>query len=977
MIVVFLLFFFSGCAALIYELLWFRQLGFTFGNTVHAATAVVTAYMAGLALGAMWIARNADRARRPVRWFATFESMIGLYALAVPFLFQAVRLAYRFVYQHISTSTTMLTPFRFFLAMIVMLLPTFLMGATLPLLSRGLASREEGFGRRLGLLYGFNTLGAVTGLVAAGFFLIPALGLRGTNWVAVSCNLGVALFALIVDARSRAVSYTAIQEVPESDPDALARRALWSTALCGFVALGFEVVWFRALVLVFGSTTYSFSAMLATFLAGIGLGAAVFGGLADRARKPLLLLAASQIITGVYSLAILHRFDHQPELLVNFLIKHGFAWRNLLTSQFLITAEFLLVPTLMMGLAFTAAGKALRHSLGDSARAVASGYIWNTAGCVVGSLCAGFIFLPRFGLQNSLLVFAVLAIALAAWLVASESRRIPVYAASVAAVVLAVGIAWSSPRWCKPVLAAGAYFSPWNFERNGKSNLFDQLDAQELLFYREGVTATASVSRGDNMTLTFSMDGKVEADSSPQDMALQRMLGHLPMLFHPNPKSVMNLGLGAGVTFGSLSCYPLDHLEVVEIEPTVTNVARILNAFNHAVIEQTNAIVTINDGRNHLFCTMQKYDVIASDPYEPVVGGAAHLFTVEHFRQARERLNSGGIMCQWVPMYEMSRRDFLTIIRSFVNVFPQSCLFFTGVDVVLLGFKDQVHLSLEDVRRKFEIPKVRASLAELGFTKPETIVGMFVADMSAAKQFTGDGPLNTDNDPVIEYSTPKSAVHFTTDQNQQVLLDNFTPLPAALLAGCEDTSISAMQRSHASLQKTIEASVHRDRGDVQSFFNLLRTAHEEAPDNPVIANELGLSLVAAAKNSIAQNDRDTAAAMLQYALGMNPRDFWTLFHLSGLAIGSRNFEFARDGVSRLIAAHPEAPLAWIQKARIEITYGCHDDAATSIARALELGGDKPNICTEVAKLYTAINRPTDARIASDKADKARAARRPK
>lgn len=972
------LFFVSGCAALIYELLWFRQLGFIFGNTVYAATAVVTAFMTGLALGSLWIGRISAVCKRPLLWFAAFETCIGMYALLMPTLFVGIRLAYRWLYQDVSADLPTLMVFRFVLALIVMLFPTFLMGATLPLLARCLPSDGESFGRRLGWLYGVNTIGAVTGIVAGGFFLLPLIGLNWSNVAAAASNFAVAGMALLL-MRGSASRVESVYEAPTGNRDnRQVRLALIGTLLAGFLALGFEVLWFRALVLVFGSTTYSFSVMLATFLAGIGLGSVVFGRLCDRFARPLVWLGVAQLISGAATLVALRSFDHQPEFLVQHLIEQGFEWRNLLVGQIAITAKSLMVPTLMMGLTFTATSKALQQIFGDPARAISLGYSWNTVGCVLGSLCAGFLLLPAAGLQLSLYTLAILAcIVGAAYFVATIDRTWIRWSAATFAILLAATLAVPRVPWCREVLAAGAYFSPWNFVRDGKLAFAERLNSEELLFYREGTTATASVTRTDDMSLYFSMDGKVEADTTPRGMVVQRMIGHLPMLFHPNPKAVMNLGLGAGVTFGSLSCYPVDHLEVVEIEPAVTNVARIWNAYNHAVIEKTNAIVTINDGRNHLFCTPIKYDVITSDPFEPVVGGASHLFTVEHFRQARARLNPDGIMCQWVPMYEMSRHDFLTIIRSFVHIYPDSALFFTGLDVVMLGFNNKVHLDIRDVRAKFSIPSVSNSLADVGFTSPEAIMGMYVSDMGRAEKLTGPGPLNSDTLPIIEFSTPKSAVHFTAEQNQQVLLDNFTPLPAALLANSDTNSITAMNNEHDALRLALEASILRNAGRSDDSFVTLKKARDLAPANPVIRNELTAMLVSSADNLLIQGQLEDASHQFQTALQLNPREFWALFHMITLAMQANRPDYARATLDHALAAYPESPLIWMQKAKFELTTSDVASARKSMDHAITLAPTKPRVWTEAALLYTAMNLPEKAAEARAIAERQRRARLPR
>ena len=880
MIPIVLLFFFSGFAALVYELLWFRQLGFVFGNTVHAATAVLTAYMAGLALGARLFGRRVEQSRNPIRLFGILEVLIGLYALLVPILFLVLRLVYRFLYQHVSDAPMVLTPVWFFLAIFIMVLPTILMGGTLPVLTQGLARQDERFGTRLSLLYGVNTFGAMTGLLTGGFFMIPGLGLRGTNFTAVAINLAIGAAALLLARRygnSDADATAAAPVRPRAPLGRSARTVLIAAALAGFLGLALEVVWFRTLVLVFGSTTYSFCVMLAVFLFGIAVGSVMLGWIVDRTKNHQALLALCFLIMGAYTIFSMHLFNRQPEFLLQHLAKNNFAWKGMLQAKMLITLSFLLVPTLVLGFIFNITAKVVRREDDSSGDAVGRVYWYNTFGAVAGSLAAGFVLLPLAGIAKSLfgLGMAALAGGLLLCLVSRPLKWQNSFTGGLA-VLVAIAALVVRPQWDPLVLTSGAYFNATEFVPNGKIIFWDKLSNQHLRYYHEGVTATISVVETKDGTLYYVSGGKVEADSSKVSMMLQRLQGHLPMLFHPNPRRVVNIGLGAGVTFGALGCYPTDHLEVVEIEPNVVDVAEEWGERNHNIIRREDAKVTIGDGRNYLFCTTNKFDVITSDPFEPVHSGAGHLYTVEHFRQVRERLAEGGIMGQYLPLYEMSREDFFIIMRSFAEVFPASVLFFTGTDTVMLGFKDDViDIHAEQVRAKFDIPAVRESLADIGVTRPETILEMFVADLS--KMLTEDNEnlvLNTDNLPIIEFSTPKSALRFTNFANAKVLLDHFTAIPPELLEGFSEEQVVAIQSGHDALRLVLEAAILKDKGNIGEAYTKLAKAKELGPDNPVITNEAVDTLITSARTLEA--DGAGRAGGLPVSYGPAPRRLFLL-----------------------------------------------------------------------------------------------------
>ncbi|HDL77392.1 MAG TPA: hypothetical protein ENG36_01320, partial [Lentisphaerae bacterium] len=655
--------------------LWQRALGLVFGNTVYATSTVLVAVMLGFAVGAMLFGGVARRSRNPLFLFGLVEIGIGLSALMVPAAFSSIRGLYRILYLHSGTFTGPLTLVRFSLSVAVLLLPTVLMGGTLPLLVEFYARDLQTFGRRVGLLYGFNTFGAVAGVLACTFLLLPWTGVPVTRMTAVAINFAAGLAALWMSrgcVRPAAPRLDAGDGHEKESPTARDRGWIWglmAAALSGFLALGFEVAWYRAFIMVYGSTTYSFGSMLAVFLAGIGAGSLLAGRWLDRwPQHAFLMLGASSILIGVSSLIAIGRFDAEPEFLLRFLVRHDFRWSAMIASKMFITAKAMLVPALCFGFNFTAAARIVRRALFSSGAATAAVYATNTAGAVTGALLVGFALLPIAGLEQTLLFLSLGAFPLAVLAVEASVEK-PLLRSAALVVVLAFLCLKMLHRdvWDRHLLAMGAYFSPWNYVEDGRVIIRDRAESEELLYYHDGLTATVSASKLPDETYYFSINGKVEADTTPRGMVVQRMIGHLPMLFHGSAKKVLNIGLGAGVTLGALGTYPVECLDTVEIEPVVTAVALIWRRFNHGVMLHPKLRTIWWDGRNYLFCTTNTYDVIASDPFEPVVGGAAQLFTVEHFRTARAHLNPGGIMCQWIPTYEMSERDYGCLVKTFVT----------------------------------------------------------------------------------------------------------------------------------------------------------------------------------------------------------------------------------------------------------------------------------------------------------------------
>lgn len=957
-----IIFFLSGLSALVYQLLWMRQLGFIFGNTVYASATVLTAFMGGLAIGSHVFGRWSERIRDPVKAFALLEWLIALYAVLLPYVFFLIQLLYRFAYQHVSESLYFLTPLRFGLSVIILLIPTIAMGGTLPVLMRGLAHDDANFGARLGWLYGVNTLGAVAGVFLSGFYLIPLIGLTNTNLLAAGTDLVAGIGAWLIASRHR-VPHTEFLE-PKREAFSWrrvsfnSRYAIGIATFCGFVSLALEVVWFRALILVFGSTTYSFTVMLGVFLLGISLGSLIIAPFLDRTRNLLPWLAGTLALIGGYTLWSMYRFDEGPEFLLEYLSAHEFSWESMNRARFLIAVFHLAAPALLFGAAFTMATRMVRREVSSSSGSVGMVYALNTLGAVAGSFAGGFLLLPHLGMEGSLMLVALASlllglVSLVLWGGALAVRM----GAGGLAVALAVYVAYFPPAWNKSMLSAGAFFAPFNFVRDGRVILREMIAGDRLLHYEEALAATVSVHIGDDELKYFCVDGKTEADQTPRSMVLQRMIGHLPALFHPDAKSGVNIGLGAGVSFGALGCHPLGHLEVVEINPAVQYATRVWGELNHNILDNPQANLTINDGRNHLFSTPRAYDIITADPFEPVMAGAAHLYTVDYFQLARDRLNPDGIMGQYLPLYEMSLEDYQTIVRSFVKVFPSTALFYTGFDTILIGFKGEMKLDADVLRRNYEVPAVKASLSDIGFTSPEMILGMFVADLSEHPEFIGTGSLNTDEFPIIEFSTPKSQLRYTTDENQAALLSCFTPIPAAWLEALDDDVTLRVEQEHEAVRLMLEAGVIRSRGDVEQAFPLLSKALDISPENPVVRNEMAALLVVSAKNLRQSGEQEEAARQFQSALRLSPDNFWSLYYLVELGMQAGHVDFAGQVLEYATERYPDSPLMIGLRGKYLFTRGEKQPAMELMKKAVHLQPGSRLLWDDFLKLATLVGDP--------------------
>ena len=911
------LFFLSGLSGLVYEVLWTRSLTLVFGNTVVATSTVLAAFMGGLALGAWAIGRFADRCSRPLLLYAGLEALVGASALAFPFVLATILPLLKILYR--SEHTLTLGWVRFLVAFAFLLLPTAAMGGTLPVLARLLA-RVEDAGRTLAFLYGINTLGATIGTVAAGFFLLPAWGLGGTLASAVTMNVAVALAAGTLSLKritgqegrppNRLTETPPPESVREARDSTRYRVVLAAFLLSGAIALALEVLWTRSLLLVFGSTVYSFSIMLAVFLLGLALGSTTLGAFVERIPRPALTLGIVEGGIALLTLASVGRINALPSAFLNGLIAHGFTWHVYLGMKALIAAGVLLPVALLFGATFPLVARIEVFQGRRIGGQVGLMYAFNTVGAIAGSLLAGFVLLPALGLQRSLTAVALTALALGlVLLLAGEKGQKPLFSYAAAALLALVGItlAVTLPPWSTKILSAGVYFRPTTYlSPDGKRNDMSQvLGNLRVLDYVEGVTETAAVVQTP-ISRMFIVDGKVEAATDFVDMRLQRLQGQLPMLFAPRYDKALNIGLGCGITLGSLSAYPLKALECVELEPKIVATARYFAEQNEDVLDDPRLQVIINDGRNHLLLTDQKYDVITSDPFEPLVAGAASLYTENHFRIAKERLTPGGVMGQYLPLYQLFPSDYQMIIRSFCRVFPHVALWYTGIDSILLGSDKPLTISYKTLQERMDLPEVRQSLAGVGVSSPVQLLQTFVMDPSHLPAISGPGRLNTDEHPYIEFSAPRSHLVNTTLLNLKWLLANYRPqdLP---LAQTTPAGEKAAEKARGLGKMVMEATLYRFEGKYADALVILRRAQAHDPGNRDVLFETCASANLEASGLMAAGRLTDAKSLLDEAFTTGEQKLNTLSNLATWAFRSGDFKQALDYTKEALALNPAVP----------------------------------------------------------------------
>jgi spermidine synthase len=732
------LFFASGVCALVYEVVWIRILSLTLSITVYALTTVLCAFMAGLAVGAGFGSRIADRVRHPLRAFGIAELGIAASGLAVPPLLFGMGPAFLWLHGAVGGDGPLFFAGRFLLAFAILLVPATLMGVTLPLLSRAFVDRLDEVGSRAGLLYGVNTFGAVVGCVLAGFVFVPLLGLRTSSALAASLNVAVGVGAFAV--ASRFAREPAPREARAAAPlPGHARLAVLAFGVSGFTAMGYEVLWSRALIHFTHNSTYAYTAMLATFLTGLSIGSAVCSRFADRSRLPLLGLAAVQLAVGasvIAALRIYMTFEHLVPALGDRL--GGLAsWSRVVALIFSEAALTMLATTLLLGAMFPFVARAVVDSLDVVGRRIGVAYVVNTLGSIAGAALVGFVVLPALGVRGAFLALVLVNLALGAVLaLAGAPRRAGLALAGLAAAAGALAFAWIPARVFERPFA----------ERFGT-----------LRMYREEVTDTVMVTEAeDGSRVIRYADGRGTAGTItlPED----RTYAHIPMLLHRDPKRVLQIGFGVGHTLSSVAQYPIESITCVELSPGVVEAAPWFRETNRDVLEDPRVRLVINDGRNFLTTSRERYDVIRLDPPELHTAGVVNLYTREFYELARDHLAPGGVFSIWVNNVMTPEDALWMLVRTIQDVFPYvsvwhgPAMFSWVINGSLTPHAPDVAL----LEERFADPAVGRDLATIPMRDPYHFLSHFVGSGEQLEPMWRDMPLVEDDHTRLDFTVPRS-----------------------------------------------------------------------------------------------------------------------------------------------------------------------------------------------------------------------------
>jgi spermidine synthase len=757
--VLLLLFAASGCAALIYEIVWFQMLGLVIGSSAISLAVLLGTFMGGMCIGCLALPRFISDARHPLRVYAGIEGLIGIIGLAVLWGMPLVDS----LYSAVATGGSLGIALRAVISAVCLLPPTVLMGATLPAIARWIKSNPDGVSW-LGFFYGGNIAGAVFGCLLAGFYLLRFHDSASAVYVAVAINFSAALVSLALSS----IAPHAASGRSVSQPAVAPAQGAWSIyitiGVSGGTALAAEVVWTRLLSLLLGGTVYTFSIILAVFLIGLGVGSSIGSVLGRSSRRPRVvlgwcqfLLAAAIAWTAFVVARSLPFWPVDVYLVTN-------PWNNFQLD--LMRCFWAIFPaTCLWGASFPLALAAVASNGADPGRLVSRIYAANTLGAIVGALLASLILVRIMGTQQAqkVLIAASAFAALFALIPDALFLSNPSSAANgrrSLAGQLFGGLGILAAACCCVAMLWTVSETPWELIAYGRC-VATQKDKGTMLFMGEGMNSSVAVTELSDGVRNFHVSGKIEASSDMQDMRLQRMLCHFPALVHPNPKSVLIVGCGAGVTSGSFLVYPsIERIVICELEPLVPQVvAKYFGKENYDVVKNPKVEIVYDDARHFILTTKEKFDIITSDPIHPWMKGSATLYTKEYFELVKRHLNPGGVVTQWVPLYESSEEVVKSEIGTFFEAFPGGTVWGNdrngeGYDVVLLGQLGPTRIDIEAMQnrlnRQDHVPVVN-SLQDIGMGSAIRLLATYAGQAADLTGWLKDAEINHDRNLRLQY----------------------------------------------------------------------------------------------------------------------------------------------------------------------------------------------------------------------------------
>lgn len=856
--------FLSGISCLIYELVWSRYLNLIFGVSVYATATVLACFMLGLALGSWHLGKLADRSKNG-RILIWLELGIGIYILLSPFLYRGIAGLAILIFQSLNPEGFLKHTIRFALAVLALVFPTYLMGGTFPAFLKIFTRQPERLGGDLALIYAVNTFGGAVGAFLTGFVLIQAFGLSNSMFFAAALSLTVAGTVAIMLRKSGQLPNTLPPEkrrpkktvaVPAElvFPQKIIYLTVAIFGLSGFTSLAYEVYWTKILTYFFRDSIYDFAIVLTAFLVGIVHGSLICGKFINKSKNPALGFALVEILIGFFSMLGLFLISRFPYLLnylqTNTALVQEFGedyWTAGTLIRFGYAFLVMIVPTSLFGATFPLAGRICAANLPALGRTIGLLNGINTVGATLGSLAAGFFLISWLGLEKGIMLTAFLNIAAGLLLTAAlpPGRKTVKYAVLTGTILVGMIVAVYVPGWDKL--------------RMSTSFLEPNQPLEELLslqYYREDAYGLTSVVELRPFKRKYLVTNRLYAQNSSDMMGLEdhRRLGHIPMLLHPQARSALLIGLGAGVSLSGLGEHDLPEIDCVELSGSVIEAARSFADENNRIFEDPRIKLMIDDGRNYISTTRRRYDLIVGDILFPMSSGSSNVFSREYFQLCRKRLAPGGIFCQWLPVHQLAMNEIKIITRTFRTVFPHTSLWYgmigESIPVVgCLGTEKELAIDLRELAKKYQNPALVEKLREVNLDHPSLLLSHFIMAGRSVQDFCQNQPINTDDHPIIEFLAPKRALR-SYEQGVVNLVDfsqmtqEITPYLISTAATGSDLSLlqSKLEKYRAGKKTIIAGFKLALNGNQDGQFNKYQEALVNDPSNEDLLYSIKLLL---------------------------------------------------------------------------------------------------------------------------------------
>jgi spermidine synthase len=850
-------FFLSGATSLALEVAWSKELSYLLGVDIYATTTVVTAFMAGLGLGAILVTRFYKWARASIRTYGFLQLIIGVCGLiSIPLLRSTMPL-FSFLYDQLHYDGQLFLLVRFLFVFGLMLVPVILMGMTLPIVVGASFGRIKGrYSYLTGLLYGTNTVGAVVGTLVAGFLLVPNIGILKTCLLTGITDLLIGIIILWFSRKELKTTATQEKQALTTENVKPSRAPILSGVfrrlfdrfyswpgivflLSGMSALAYEIIWFRLLARIIGPSVHAFSMMLAVYLFGIGIGSVTGSRWVKRVGNHRLAMAILLFIIGISPLLTLLFVNDLPiwygRLFASFSTE-VFTFRNLLIQG--VIASLLILPaTIPLGAFFPIVTRAYNHEIRRSGhrmeRSVGRLYFYNTIGGVAGSLISGFWLVPTIGIKNSLISAGsfTLILALIIFFISLESRwqkKMAYCLGIAAAVVLFIA---NIPGLNHTILNVGLYSEMLN--KDAFQRKIDSVDPTlgTLLFFQEGINNSVAVvaNKFNDGNLTLHLSGSWVSTTEIHGRLHLEFLGHLPMLFARRPETIAVIGYGAGITTGNVLLYPdVKRVNIFELEPGVINASQYFEHINGKPLQDQRAHLYMVDGRSHITYEDFHYDVITSDPIHPYVAGSANLYTRDFYRIARAHLKPGGIFCQWIPLVAISPDSYNIILNTLHDVFPHIALFSFFGESVAIASGEPINMNWQELEKRFYSPSVYRDFQSIDFHSPFNLVPFYLGGEHQIDAYLHDVTVvNTDDNVWLEHRIPMDMLDLShgnlffmlrskiKDDNRKSLLKIFSGIPLEQL----DTELATLSKDgDLYYQKAEKARQDRDFARMEEYY---------------------------------------------------------------------------------------------------------------------------------------------------------------